>query len=95
MLSLAFLLLGFTGALASFLIYACFAAWWRNPVGRFLVAQAFVIAAVYGESVGVRVLHLPLPGWVAIATNAVVAALMVYHAVTFAWLIRADRKERR
>lgn len=94
-LNTIFIILGFCGAWAALWIYGVSAKWWRNQIGRFLMTQAGVISAVYFEGILRTVFHIRLPGWLPLVTNAAVAALMVYHAWVFAYLIYNNRSRDR
>jgi hypothetical protein len=93
--SAVFVVLGFLGALAALGIYGLTQPWWRNRIGRFFITQAGIIALVYLES-NVRLFwHIKLPVWTSVTTNALVAALMIYHAWVFGVIVWQDRRRRR
>lgn len=62
-----FALLGALAAVAFVLLYALRAAWWRNPVGRFLIVQGTVIGLLYVSSV----IRLARNGWIPIVPASV------------------------
>ena len=88
--------IGAAAAVAFVLVYGLSAAWWRNPIGRYLILQGVVIALVYVPAV----IRLVTSHWVparpvtvtSLIVNIIAAVVETTGAASFAIVIRQGRR---
>lgn len=90
------LISGFCSLVAWVAIYTKLAAWWRNPIGRTLVAKTSLIAAMFVPSILGLFFHLSattsrLAGWVDVVLIGAVTPVMCWRTIVWLRLGRAGQ----
>ena len=90
------LISGFASLVAWVVLYSALASWWRNPIGRTLVAKTTLIAGLFASAIlGMFFRVNPwIAGWTDVATAGLVAPVMLWRCAVWLQLHRAGRLPR-
>lgn len=93
------LIAGFVSLTAWIVLYSLLAAWWRNPVGRTLVAKTSLIAALFVPTslslfFNLSRLDSYITGWIDAALIGLVTPVMLWRCRVWVRLHRAGRLPR-
>jgi hypothetical protein len=87
---------GFVSLVTWVAVYTRLAAWWRNPVGRTLVAKTLLIAGMFVPSILSLFFRLNrqdslIAGWVDVVLIGAVTPVMLWRTAVWLHLNRTDR----
>jgi len=93
------LIAGFVSLVGWAVLYSVLADWWRNPIGRTLVAKTMLIAGLFVPSILSLFFHLNrldsyIAGWVDVALIALVTPTMIWRCLVWLKLHRAGKLPR-
>ena len=93
------LIAGFVSLAGWIALYTALAPWYRNPIGRTLVAKTALVAAMFVPTTLSLFWHLSrkdsyLVGWIDVALIGLVTPVMVWRSVVWVKLHRAGRLPR-
>ncbi len=93
------LICGFASLTGWIVLYSLLAKWWRNPVGRTLVAKTALVAAMFVPSILASFFRLSrhdslIAGWVDVTLIGLVSPVMWWRSVVWVKLHRAGRLPR-
>lgn len=94
-----FLISGFCSLAGWIVLYTALAPWWRNPIGRTLVAKTALVAAMFIPSILALFFRLSargslVAGWVDVALIGAVTPVMWWRSAVWWRLHRAGRLPR-
>jgi hypothetical protein len=93
------LISGFASLVTWVAVYTRLAAWWRNPIGRTLVAKTLLIAGMFVPSILSLFFRLNkqdslIAGWVDVGLIGAVTPVMLWRTAVWLHLNRTDRLPR-
>lgn len=93
------LISGFCSLAAWVVLYSVLAPWWKNPIGRTLVAKTALIAALFVPSILGLFFHLGrqdsyIVGWIDVGLIGLVTPVMLWRSAVWWKLHRAGRLPR-
>jgi hypothetical protein len=93
------LISGFVSLITWVAVYTRLAAWWRNPIGRTLVAKTLLIAGMFVPSILSLFFRLNrqdslIAGWVDVGLIGAVTPVMLWRTIVWLHLDRTDRLPR-